>query len=73
MIVTIRDRAIAESAWDMAAAEMANEHDDHNAAESLYCANPWRAEGTAYCITCGTATTKHTMDRMACGTCGDPY
>ena len=73
MIVTIRDRKIAEFAWDAAAAEMANEHDDWNTAEHLYEANPWRAEGTAYCITCGIATTKHTMDRMACGACGDPY
>lgn len=73
MIVTIRDREIAESAWDAAAAEMANEHDDHNVAEYLYANNPWRAEGTRYCITCGEATTKHTMDRAACGSCGDPY
>lgn len=73
MIVTIRDRKIAEFAWDAAAAEMANEHDDLNAAEHLYEANPWRAEGTRYCANCGEATYKHSTLRLICGTCEQDY
>lgn len=73
MIVTIRDREIAESAWDSAAAEINNEYDDYNAAEYLYANNPWRLEGTRYCASCGEATVKNTMNRSACGSCGYDY
>ena len=73
MIVTNRDREIAESAWDAAADMLRNERNLRKVSGHLYEANPWRAEGTRYCANCGEATYKHSTLRLICGTCGQDY
>lgn len=73
MIVTIRDRKLAEDAWDMAATKLQWDNEDDEAARYLYETNPYRADGTRYCTGCEEATVKNTMDQSLCGSCGRDY
>lgn len=53
MVITIRDREIAEAAWDEAASLLQGDYDDDNASHYLFEMNPHREPGTFYCESCG--------------------
>lgn len=53
MVITIRDREIAEAAWDEAASLLQGDYDDDNASLYLLEMNPHREPGKAYCSSCG--------------------